>query len=93
MPYIKQEKRDQLDGAVEQLRLAIVNLELDDPDANNTEGNLNYVITSLLKKVYSSTNYAEINDAIGVLECCKLEYYRTVAVPYENQKAFENGDV
>ena len=28
-----------------------------------------------------------------MLECCKLEYYRKVAAPYEDQKEFENGAV
>jgi hypothetical protein len=56
------------------------------------EGNLNYVITRLLRKVYDDS-YRSINDAIGVLECIKLEHYRTQAAPYEDQKKFDNGDV
>ena len=30
---------------------------------------------------------------MGVLECCKLEFYRRVAAPYEDIKIEENGDV
>ena len=30
---------------------------------------------------------------IGVLECAKLELYRRVAAPYEDDKIDENGDV
>lgn len=92
MPYIKQEKRDLFDNMIEDLHLELVNAECDD-DLNNMEGNLNYIITKLLMKVYSSPSYSEINDAIGVLECCKLEYYRKVAVPHEEQKEFDNGSV
>jgi hypothetical protein len=32
-------------------------------------------------------------DIAGALECCKLEFYRRVAVPYEDQKIKSNGDV
>lgn len=95
MPYIVKEKREVLDPAIEQLRQAIVRLELDNDDGmNNTEGNLNYAITTLLMTVYgdrNNTRYKQINDAIGVLGCITQEYYRKVAAPYEDQKEFENG--
>lgn len=91
MPYIKQEKREGLNVAINALYKALVDLELDD-DMNNMEGNLNYSITRLLRMCYGES-YGEINDAIGVLQCVMLEHYRTMAVPYENQKKFENGDV
>lgn len=93
MPYIKQSKRVKLDDAIDQLHRAIVSLELDEPEDNNTEGNLNYVITRLIRKVYATGNYREINDAIGMLECVKLEHYRTKAAPYEDQKKLEYDDV
>jgi hypothetical protein len=37
--------------------------------------------------------YAHLNEAIGVLECAKLELYRRVAAPYEDEKITESGDV
>lgn len=95
MPYIKEEKRDILDPVIDKLHRTLVDLEMDD-DMNNMEGNLNYTITRLLMMVYgdrNSTNYSQINDAMGVLGSVKSEYYRKVAAPYEDQKAFENGDV
>lgn len=91
MPYIKQDKRDILDPVIDALHAELVNLETDDPQ-NNMEGNLNYAITRLLRMVYGQS-YSEFNDAIGVLECIKLEHYVTQARPYEAQKMFENGDV
>lgn len=91
MPYIKQEKRDCLDVAINGLHKALVDLEVDD-DTNNMEGNLNYSITRLLRMCYGKS-YGEINDAIGVLQCIMLEHYRTVAAPYENQAKHNNGDV
>lgn len=91
MPYIAQEKRDHLDPHITSLINALRELESDDP-ANTHSGNLNYVITRLLRASYAR-RYADINEAIGVLECAKLELYRRLAAPYEDQKAFENGDV
>lgn len=91
MPYIVQQKRDALDPHIETLLNALRELESDDP-ANTHSGNLNYVITRLLCQSYSM-RYADINEAIGVIECAKLEFYRRQAAPYENQKAHENGDV
>lgn len=91
MPYIKQEKRDVLNPAIDQVLSALRQLASDDPD-NNFEGNMNYVITSLIAKSYN-VSYRDINDVRGMLACVADEYYRRVAGPYENQKAFENGDV
>ena len=58
-------------------------------------GDINYVITLLLHRWLSrnTTNYATLNALIGVLECAKLELYRTVTAPYEDQKRAENGPV
>lgn len=95
MPYITQTKREVLDPDIDRLHHALVDLEYDDPE-NNTEGNINYVITRLLMMVYgdkNGTRYSQINDALGVLECVKQEFYRKVASPYEDQKEFENGEV
>jgi len=38
-------------------------------------------------------SYRTINDILGALEGAKLEFYRRVAVPYENSKLSENGDI
>lgn len=92
MPYIKQDKRNVLDPHVDLLLNELRGLESDDP-SNNMEGNLNYIITRMLKRIYVGGGYRGINDAIGMLESCKLEIYRKVAGPYEDQKEFENGSV
>lgn len=91
MPYIKSEKREVLNPAIDEMLNALRELESDDPE-NDMGGNLNYVITVLLKRCYGE-KYSEMAQAVSVLEMAKLEYYRTVAAPYENQKAFENGAV
>lgn len=95
MPYISQDKRNQLDPAVDELHRLLVNLKLDD-ESTNTEGCINYAVTRLLMQVYGtkdSTSYRCINDALGVLDGISKEFYRKVAVPYEDQKEFDNGPV
>lgn len=91
MPYILQPKRDALNPAIDQLVNALSVLEADDID-NDMGGNLNYVITTVLMSCFG-TRYREMAQAVSVLEMAKLEYYRKVASPYEDQKEFENGEV
>lgn len=60
-----------------------------------TPGDLNYFFTSFAKG-YTDRNglsYQTINDVVGALEGAKLEFYRRIAVPYEEGKIKENGDV
>lgn len=58
-------------------------------------GRLNYGITVLCNDYLAETglSYSTINEVIGALECAKLELYRRVAVPYEDNKLAINGDV
>jgi hypothetical protein len=90
MPYIKQEKRDVVDPTIDELHKLLVSLE--NTQDNNTEGNINYIFTRLLKKCYGKS-YANINSVMGILNSVSHEYYRTQAAPYEDQKKFENGEV
>lgn len=58
-------------------------------------GELNYLISKLVDGFImgKGLSYASINEAMGALECAKLELYRCVAAPYEDHKARENGEV
>lgn len=69
-----------------------------------TAGELNYVISSLIKNYLATqvsfyepylkhNTYQHYNDVIGALEGAKLEFYRRVVVPYEDKKIEQNGDV
>ena len=83
MPYIQPTSRPRFDHGIEELAANI-----------NTPGELNYVISRLLVKLYDEhTSYDMINTLIGVLECAKLEFYRRVAAQYEQAKMLANGDV
>ncbi len=84
MPYIKQERRKALSPHLRAAGKAIEN-----------PGDLNYAIT-LLAKLYLARepmNYQRINDVLGAMEGAKMELYRRAAVPYEEGKIKENGDV
>jgi hypothetical protein len=58
-------------------------------------GDMNYMITKLCDEYLQrkGLKYEHINAIVGALECAKLEMYRRLAAPYENQKCLENGDV
>jgi hypothetical protein len=87
MPYIKTEKRVKYEKILKEIVNILKNLPSDEID-----GELNYIVTKILKDVYP-LRYYHINKAIGVLECIKHEFYRCVAAPYEDLKKMENGDV
>ena len=87
MPYIKVGNRSKYNTVLRELLEILKTLPPDEVD-----GELNYVVTRILKEVYP-LRYFHINKAIGVLECIKLEYYRRVAAPYEDKKIQESGDV
>jgi hypothetical protein len=63
--------------------------------APETAGELNYAITMLVLDYVKTkqSRYQTFNDALGALEGAKLEFYRRVVSPYEEQKRFDNGDV
>ena len=81
MPYITQDRRRTL-AAGELLDVFKV-------------GDLNYMLTSLVLQYLEDNghDYQRMNDVLGALEACKLEFYRRVVVPYEDQKIKENGDI
>ena len=82
MPYIEEKARKRIDGG----------------GAAETAGELNYAITRivdsyLVQKGTSGLRYGHLNEVVGVLECAKLELYRRLAAPYEDEKRKETGDV
>jgi hypothetical protein len=91
MPYIKQERRDRFDSWIDNLAKAVAYA----PEAEtNRMGDLNYIITRLLKEVYKGQDcYRTYNERIGLLESAKLEAYRKQIAYYEDTKLILNGDV
>lgn len=87
MPYIKKEDRTKFQAA----------LELLSQTPPTTPGELNYLI-SMISSSYARAKgemkYATgVNDIIGALECAKLEWYRRIAIPYEDKCIKKNGDI
>lgn len=83
MPYIDKTRREALADEDQSGNLKL------------TPGDLNYQITLLVSAYVRmhNLNYQTINDIVGALEGAKQEFYRRVAVPYENTKISINGDV
>lgn len=84
MPYISQEERDEIDIKIFELSQCL-----------ETKGQMNYAISFLLHQYIKKNGlkYNNINDAIGIIECAKMELYRSIAGPYEDIKIEENGDL
>lgn len=103
MPYITKDQRAKLDTHILGLVEAIYEIAHPEsegptdnvlPELKTVPGLVNYSITALLKSIYDQRDsYANFNAQIGTLECCKLELYRKLAAPYEDQKEYENGAV
>ena len=80
MPYIETKARERIDGG----------------GAPESAGELNYAVTRLVDAdlvAGGGLRYALLNEAIGALECAKIELYRRLAAPYEDEKRQETGDV
>lgn len=91
MPYIKEDYRNDLDAAINDLASRLAHF----PEYE-IEGALNYTITSLLdniKPLRSDWRYKYINRVLGTLEAVKLEFYRRLAGPYEDKAITKNGDL
>ncbi len=85
MPYIKQSQR---------LRLQRITKAIEGEHLDNA-GEVNYLCTIVVREYLKQRgmNYATINNAIGALECAKMELYRRLASPYEDLKIADNGDI
>lgn len=91
MPYIKEEKREELDPCIDNLIRCL------DPEKDliidNILGNINYTFSRILGGLMGTPSYGKIAMITGVLENIKQEFYRRVAEPYEDKKILENGDI
>lgn len=72
-----------------------IRASLDDGRKAVKAGELNYQVSKLVNDFFAmrGLSYAVVNEVIGALECAKLEAYRRIAAPYEDQKIGENGEV
>lgn len=84
MPYIIRERRDVFDNALKVLAGEV-----------NSEGELNYCIykLSMLFIERIGESYSNLSMCSSAMEHAKLEWYRKMLVPYEEEKIRENGDI
>lgn len=90
MPYVKQADRDALDSAIDNLaeKIAGRGVRIEDH-----AGLINYSVTRLILTLIGEAKYWKIALVCGVLHNIVTEFYRKYAVPYEDKKIAENGDV
>lgn len=95
MPYIKKERRKLYDSLIQKLSEKVAKTNID--DCTSFCGDWNYITTKLIRETFKSggihPRYTDLNEVIGMLECCKLEVYRRMVASYEDEKIKENGDV
>lgn len=84
MPYIPENRKEHLPSGF-----------FDDLDDNPTAGDLNYLFTCIAHEYLErrGVRYAHINDVLGALSGASAEFYRRVAIPYEDIAIERNGDV
>ncbi len=85
MPYIRQTKRDEF--------WSIRDKGHNPPTTNGGELNYELTLKCIKHLKVNGLSYETINQIVGALENVKAEFYRRVAVPYENTKIIENDDV
>jgi hypothetical protein len=103
MPYINKKDRELYDNEIDALVDKLVFVFSNEPTKIHGQraGHLNYIVTVLLKRFYNelakklgvSVRYADHNEIIGMLDCCKQEFYRRYTAPYEDEKIKSEGDV
>lgn len=91
MPYIATEDRPRYEDTLNTLAATIREAT---GDATKRAGHMNYIFTRLLLDVYGrDLRYWQHNEIIGMLECCKQEFYRRQTAHYEESCIAKNGDV
>lgn len=81
MPYISPDNQNEFAALVKEISAADI----------KTAGELNFLFTKLAVQFIATNGlrYQQMNDVMGAFEGAKMEFYRRVVAPYENQKAYE----
>ena len=82
MPYIEQNRRDEIDEIIK--ALVAVNVKAD--------GDLNYVLYKFCKYCVPKS-YNSLKNYIAELDKCGKEIERRILADYEDEKIIQNGDV
>jgi len=81
MPYIKPEKRKEMDEIVDLMNKKV-----------KADGDLNYILYKFCKN-HVQPSYNNYKNFCGELMECAAEIRRRILAPYEDSKIKENGDV
>jgi len=82
MPYIKRDRREELEG----LYFNMKNVGL------KADGDINYLLYKYCKEVIKPS-YNNYKNFCGELRQCATEIERRILAEYEDEKIQENGDV
>lgn len=97
MPYISPELRRELDPLIDALADRLAAQAEGAGDDGAFTGLLNYSCTRLalavVRRRFGGLRYWLIAALSGVFQNLATEFYRRVAVPYEDLKRAQNGDV
>ena len=97
MSYISQATRPYFDKEIEALAQAVAKNTRDSVEDYSVVRTMEYVVTKLLCRIikikFGTISYRAIASFLGVLETTKQEFYRRVAVPFEDKQKGINGDV
>jgi len=97
MPYIAPELRRELDPLIDALADRLAAQAEDAGDDGAFAGLLNYTCTRLalavVRRRFGHLRYWLIAALSGVFQNIATEFYRRVAVPYEDLKMTQSGDV
>jgi len=97
MPYIDKNDRNILNPHIETLAEQIINLTKNKASDAAFAGLLNYSIStlamSILNKQFKTLRYWQIAILTGVLHNVATEFYRMIAVPYEDIQKDNQGNI
>lgn len=97
MPYIAQKSRIKLDPLIDELAGRIVSDAKEQGDHAAFAGILNYTCTRLTLKIlrlqFGDLRYWLIALVSGTFKNISDEFYRRLAVPYEDKQIEKSGDV
>lgn len=82
MPYIKQDRRTELELLIDMMREKDI----------KADGDLNYMLYAFCKR-HVKPSYNNYKNFCGELRQCVTEIERRMLGPYEDEKIAENGDV
>ncbi|MBI1975210.1 MAG: hypothetical protein HYS57_02505 [Parcubacteria group bacterium] len=97
MPYVEQKDREKLDPLIDELAGRVVEAAKAHGYDGAFAGLLNYVATRLALKIvriqFGKMRYWIIAVITGTFKNVADEFYRRVAIPYENKQIKKNSDV